>query len=169
MGEITIDALPEVAREIAEIIGLSRTVTLVDRLGGTTFPISKRMTRLGELRFAILSDVIGCDAASALSKHYGGTNLYIPRCSKALRCLRDARIIEEFDRKIGKLSANAIVSELALAYKLSDRQIWNVLKKDASGWNKKQNQFELVLNAGGVFEKDKKNDHDAYKSCRPSA
>lgn len=123
------NALPDVARELAELVGLSKALLLAERLGGTTFPIPKRATKAGELRFSLLADVVGVDDADQLCKHYGGTNLYVPRCAGALRRIRDANIVAHFDKEVGRRSANEVVAELALSYRLSDRRVWDILKQ----------------------------------------
>lgn len=128
LSTLTEAALPTVAREIAGLIGLPKTLQLVEALGGTTFPVAKRETKLGELRYQMLADVVGNEAADAMTTRFGGTDLYIPRCAQALRRARDAEIIAHFDRESKKRSANAVVAELALKYRLSDRRVWSVLK-----------------------------------------
>ncbi|ADP87634.1 Mor transcription activator domain protein [Nitratidesulfovibrio vulgaris RCH1] len=122
-------ALPAAAREIAALVGLPKTLQLVERLGGTTFPVPKRATKVGELRYFMLADVVGVEAADLLCRHYGGTNLYVPRCAEALRKARDAEIVATFDRETKEKSASAVVAELALRYRLSDRRIWLILKE----------------------------------------
>lgn len=120
--------LPETVQLIAGLIGLPKTVKLVEVLGGTTFPVSKNQTRMGEIRYQALAEVVGVDAADILTKHFGGDALYVPRCAEALRYLRDRAICEEFDVESRKVGSNAAVNNLALKYKLTDRWIWEILK-----------------------------------------
>lgn len=122
-------ALPAAAREIAALVGLPKTLQLVERLGGTTFPMPKRATRIGEMRYTLLAEVVGVEAAAVLCQHYGGTNLYVPRCATALRRARDAEIVAAFDAVSKNRSANTVVAELALKYRLSDRRVWLILKE----------------------------------------
>jgi len=120
--------LPETVQLIAGLIGLPKTVKLVEMLGGTTFPVSKNQTRMGEIRYQALAEVVGVDAADVLTKHFGGDALYVPRCAEALRYLRDRTICEEFDVESRTVGSNAAVNNLALKYKLTDRWIWEILK-----------------------------------------
>lgn len=126
---VELSQLPAVARELAEVIGLRNAMRLVEAFGGTTFPVPKRETRLGELRFATLASVIGVEAADALVKRFGGTDLYIPRCVDALRGARDAAIIREYEEITKTASGNEAVQRLARQHQLSDRHIFNILKR----------------------------------------
>lgn len=126
---VELSQLPAVARELAEVIGMRNAMRLVDAFGGTTFPVPKRETKLGELRFATLASVIGPEAADALVKRFGGTDLYIPRCVEALRGARDAAICAEYDRLVQTMSGNEAVQRLARQHQLSDRHIFNILKR----------------------------------------
>ncbi|WP_047248203.1 Mor transcription activator family protein [Chromobacterium subtsugae] len=122
-------ALPATMQLVAQLIGMPRTLQLVQALGGTTLPFSKNQSRAGQLRFAALADVIGQDAAELLTRHFGGDILYIPRCSQALRQARNQQLIRDFDALlIDGLGANEAVGLLAMRYRLSDRMIWRVLK-----------------------------------------
>lgn len=125
---LELEGLPATAREIAEAIGLPHALRLIEVLGGTTFPVPKRQTKLGELRFATLAGVVGVEAADVLVRRYGSTDLYIPRCAAALRRQRDLAIIREYERLTATESGNAAVQRLARSYRLSDRQVFNVLK-----------------------------------------
>ena len=119
-------------RLVAELIGLPRTLQLVQALGGTTLPISKNQSKAGQLRFAALVEVIGEDAASSLTHHFGGDILYVPRCSQALRLARNQQLLNDFDQLLEQgLGANEAVSVLAIRYQLSDRMVWRVLKTPA--------------------------------------
>jgi len=121
--------LPEQARQIAALIGIQPALKLVERLGGTTFPVAKRANKAGELRFSVLEDVVGLKAAEALTAHYGGTRLYIPNCKDALRRVRNTAMIREFDQRIGGGEVGRdVVFDLALRYGLADRVVWGILK-----------------------------------------
>jgi len=122
--------LPASVAELVDLIGLDTAMKLVRTLGGTTFPVPKRATKLGELRYNVLADVVGVDAADALVKHFGGEELYIPRCSAALQTVRDAEINNYFVAETNKGRSSAeVVFYLARQYHLSDRRIWNILKR----------------------------------------
>lgn len=122
--------LPDTARVIAGLIGLDTTLLLVESLGGTTFPIAQGKTRLGEIRFAALSEIIGVENARVLGDYYRNEKLYIPRCEAWFKRERNARITSDFDRltmREGYSYPEAIVS-LCIKYRLSDRQIEKILK-----------------------------------------
>ncbi|MGE4539232.1 MAG: Mor transcription activator family protein [Desulfovibrio sp.] len=121
--------LPASVQELVDLIGLPKAMTLVRTLGGTTFPVPKRATSLGELRYNVLADVVGVDAADTLVKRFGGDALYVPRCAAALQAARDAAINDTFvaETRAGRSSAD-VVSALARRYKLSDRRVWDILK-----------------------------------------
>lgn len=129
LDHVDLSHLPAVAQDLALVIGLRNTMRLVEAFGGTTFPVPKRETKLGELRFATLASVIGAEAAEALVRRYGGTDLYFPRCVDALRRLRDASIIREYEEITKTASGNEAVQRLARQHQLSDRHIFNILKR----------------------------------------
>lgn len=121
--------LPEVVQVIVHLIGLPSTLRLVDQLGGTTFPVALRKSRMGEIRYEMLADVVGMEAADAMTQHFGGDALYIPMCKAALRELMYRDVRAAFDELTREHSALHAVSELVKRYRMSDRQIWRILKK----------------------------------------
>lgn len=121
--------LPESAQLLVDLIGLHRTLKLVDAFGGTTFPVALKKTRLGEARYDMLAEVLGVDAANILTNHFGGDLLYIPLCKNALRELFYRQLRAEFDQMTKENSAIQAVVTLANRYRMSDRHIWRILKK----------------------------------------
>jgi len=115
--------------DVVPLLGQAVAVELVRKLGGTTFPVPKRETRQGEVRYRMLVEVVGEEAADTLVYHYGGSELYIPRGARAIQEQRDAAINKEATAAIraGK-STTLIVNELARKYKLTDRRVWDILK-----------------------------------------
>lgn len=129
MKDIQLVDLPESAQNLVRLIGMPKTLRLVDHLGGTTFPVAKGLTRMGQARYELLAEVVGMDAADTLTAEYGGEPLYIPNCKDALRRVRDRGIHSRFDALVkAGYSANGAVAELAREHKLSDRRIWDILK-----------------------------------------
>jgi len=126
---VTSDKLPASVRELVDILGMDTVLTLIRGLGGTTFPVPKRETKQGEVRYRMLVEVIGEEAADLVVYHYGGGDMYIPRCAKALQESRDVEINAEATAAIraGK-STTVIVNELARKYGLTDRRVWDILK-----------------------------------------
>lgn len=128
--------LPDVVKTIVKLIGLPTTVRLVEQLGGTTFPVALRRSRLGEIRYEALAEIVGPEAADQLTGHFGGDVLYIPRCVKAIRELMYRSIRSEFDMLTREHTANHAVTRLALRYRMADRHVWRILKRaDASECN----------------------------------
>lgn len=121
--------LPDAIQVLIRLIGLPAAVRLVEQLGGTTFPVALRKSRLGEIRYEALSEVVGSEAADAITKHYGGDCLYIPRCVAALRELMHREIRAEFDAMTHEHSAIHAVTRLAVQYRMSDRHVWRILKR----------------------------------------
>jgi len=121
--------LPESARLLVELIGLRNTMNLVSTLGGTTFPFALRKSRQGEIRYEMLAEVVGVEAADILTQHFGGEPLYVPLCKVALRELFYREVRAEFDHVTQEFSAIHAVASLAAKHRMSDRQIWRVLKK----------------------------------------
>lgn len=122
--------LPQQIKDIADAIGLAATQRLVEQLGGTTWPVAKGVRRLGVIRHEALKEVVGEDAANIMSVRWGNVPLYIAKCDAPLRCLRDLEIHRQFDQAAREgVSANTVVNEMARSYKLSDRQIWKILKR----------------------------------------
>lgn len=127
------DLLPDTIRTVAQLIGLPLTLRLVETLGGTTFPVSKNKTRMGQIRFEALAEVVGVEAADALTRHFGGDMLSIAKCDVALRELRDRQIREEFDLITDEHPALYAVVQLARKNRITDRQIWRILKHADKG------------------------------------
>lgn len=121
--------LPDTARQIVALIGLPDTILLVEKLGGTTFPMPVGKNAMGELRFNMLAEKVGADIAKKLCDHYAREKLYIPRCAEALLRVRNRIIHQQFDDMIRRgLSSNHAIALMAPEHKLSDRHIWNILK-----------------------------------------
>ncbi|PVX80034.1 Mor transcription activator family protein [Paraburkholderia unamae] len=121
--------LPDVVQVLVRLIGLPAAVRLVEQLGGTTFPVALRKSRLGEIRYEALSEIVGGEAADAITQHFGGDMLYIPKCEAAARELLYREIRADFDGITREHSALHAVAELAKKYRLSDRHVWRILKK----------------------------------------
>lgn len=104
--------------EIIEVIGEAAALKLVERFGGTT-------QRLPALRNITadhpLAQCIGVDVLATLVKTInGGRWLYVAQCKRGLIAQRNREIVQRY-------SAGERVDALALRYRLSDRQIWNIL------------------------------------------
>lgn len=122
--------LPQQIRDIADAIGLPATQRLVEELGGTTWPVSKGVRRLGVIRHEALTEIVGPEAAAVIAERWGSVPLYIAKCATPLRRLRDLEINRQFEQAVREgVSSNTVVNELARTYGLSDRRIWKILKQ----------------------------------------
>ncbi|GKW40715.1 hypothetical protein PEC301879_05740 [Pectobacterium carotovorum subsp. carotovorum] len=122
--------LPEVVLQIAELIGFPATARLLEKFGGTTFPIGKGLRALGAHRAELLRETVGVDNAALLVKKFGGEVLYLPRCDRALRELRNQRFLSEFAalRESGT-SGNMAMMQLCPVYGFSDRFAWELVRE----------------------------------------
>lgn len=112
--------LPASLDEVLEVIGEAATLQLVKAFGGTT-------QRLPAIRNATdendLAKVIGKEMLHKLIATIGASRyVYIPRCVDGLRNQRDREIVRRY-------ADGDSVEKLALDNGLSDRQVWNILKK----------------------------------------
>ncbi|VVE67855.1 hypothetical protein PAN31117_02792 [Pandoraea anapnoica] len=122
--------LPEVAQLLVRVIGISKATRLVEQLGGTTFPVPVYLTtrRDGEASFEALAEIVGRRAATDISKYFGGNNLYVPKCQRAMRELRGRAIRNEFDKLAREYGSRGSVAKLAKQYRIADRHVWRILK-----------------------------------------
>ncbi|QHP82374.1 hypothetical protein EO763_22185 [Pectobacterium odoriferum] len=122
--------LPEVVLQVADLIGFPATARLLEKFGGTTFPIGKGLRALGAHRAELLRETVGVDNAALLVKKFGGEVLYLPRCDRALRELRNQRFLSEFAalRESGT-SGNMAMTQLCPLYGFSDRFAWELVRE----------------------------------------
>ncbi|MEQ9889043.1 Mor transcription activator family protein [Pectobacterium zantedeschiae] len=122
--------LPDVVLQIADLIGFPATARLLEKFGGTTFPIGKGLRALGAHRAELLRETVGVDNAALLVKKFGGEVLYLPRCDRALRELRNQRFLSEFAalRESGT-SGNMAMMQLCPVYGFSDRFAWELVRE----------------------------------------
>ncbi|QIE86164.1 Mor transcription activator family protein [Pseudomonas nitroreducens] len=124
------EQLPAQVLEIAQVVGMSAALRLVNELGGTTWDFAKGSNRNGVIKVAALADIVGDEAAERLTARFAGNSFYVARCDVALRRLRDLEIHRQFDQAVREgVSTRTVVAELARTYKLSDRRIWIILKQ----------------------------------------
>jgi len=112
--------LPASLDEVIAVIGESLTLELINVYGGTTQRLPAIRNATDEHEFA---KVIGKEKLHQLIKAIGASRyVYIPRCADGLRLKRDREIVSRFNE-------GEAVENLAREHSLSDRQIWNILKK----------------------------------------
>lgn len=124
--ESVADYLPESVQGIIAAIGLSATEKLIRVYGGTVIRISRNYTI-----FDKLSQLLGCDEAIKLREYVKGDEIYIPYCHVALRELRNQQIYADFCHltQQDKLSGRATMMRICPKYKVSDRTVWEIVRK----------------------------------------
>jgi hypothetical protein len=106
--------------EILDAIGEPAATLLTDRFGGGTFYIPEKCDETGVFNEIVM--VIGQAAADIMVKVAGGELVCIPKLFAAKLQRRNEAIFNE--RRSG-----AGLRELALKYRISQRQIHSVIKK----------------------------------------
>ena len=127
------DELPDSAKHLITVLGLEDAAFVVEKMGGVQWPVSKAITRQGDIRYQLLAERVGVSIANKITKHFSGKDLYIPACTGAMIKLRELRIKQEFDRLTAygdaQHSAREAVHVLALQFKMCDRTVWRILKR----------------------------------------
>ncbi|MBF0192992.1 MAG: hypothetical protein HQL71_00480 [Magnetococcales bacterium] len=109
--------LPESMVEIKSIVGVQGVLTLLNECGGTRLFIPRKLKAKHKLIV-----LLGQEAAQKMSAYFGGETLTIVRGSKANKSLRNCEIINRYDN-------GDKVPKLAIAYELTERQIYSILSK----------------------------------------
>lgn len=123
--------LPEVVLQIADLIGFPATARLLDKFGGTTFPVGKGLRALGAHRAELLRETVGDSNAALLIKNFGGEVLYLPRCDRALRELRNQRFLTEFAAlRDSGTSSLMVMTQLCPKFGFSDRFAWRLVREN---------------------------------------
>ena len=80
-----------------------------------------------------LRKTLGLKCLRKLMATFGGTSLYVPRCTAIMTRLRQHEIVKGFSRSTGRgSSSTSAVSSLARRHGVSDRRVWQILKKESS-------------------------------------
>lgn len=109
--------LPAGLQELREMIGITNTLNLVKHYGGLHLKVPSHFNDGHQL-----VGIIGAAATVELVRQYAGTTVYIAKADTMLRVIRNIEISHRFE---GGESA----SKLARIYKMSERHIWNILKR----------------------------------------
>ena len=129
---VSIESLPETARELITIIGIGPTMKLIEACGGQRFLVPKGVRTRGQSYFDELAEIVGREAAEKMGVALGGRYLAIPNCKKALGAVRRNTIVSRFDAMTtgaNALSARAAVNRLATEFGLCSSTIWRSLKR----------------------------------------
>jgi hypothetical protein len=122
-----IEHLPKSAQNLIALIGLPATLRLVDTHGGSTVYLYNSSTSMERMMATV-----GLDNAMVLLKFYDNSPFTVPMCMLALKAVRNAEIIAEFDRLTlqEKLSGRASVALITRMFTphIHERTIWRILK-----------------------------------------
>ncbi|MDR3352834.1 MAG: hypothetical protein LBO00_07550 [Zoogloeaceae bacterium] len=120
-------AFPETAKELVFVAGITAAARLISAWGGQHWPVPKMSERTredGEMRFMDLAGLTGMAAANAIVRHYGGCELYIPKCERALKQYFQSRLVEEYDAMTRQgVSHRKAIFDLGVRYNKTGRQI----------------------------------------------
>lgn len=124
--------LPPSFAQILTIVGIEAAFKLVDKLGGTSFPIGQNRRQTGKVLHFALAEIIGEELASRVETAFlGQREIYIPKCDALKRELRNAAIRAEFDelttRSQHRIKPMLAAKNLARAYHISERWVWEIL------------------------------------------
>lgn len=130
LTDITPDDMPPAVSAVAHLIGLPAALDLVEAFGGLTLRIPHGSNEQGRATLKLLASVVGEAAAQYIAAAYGATQLYIPNCKPALLKVRNRQLlIDRNSLAADGLSERDIVQCLARRYRISDRYVWEILKK----------------------------------------
>lgn len=80
-----------------------------------------------------LRKTLGVACLRKLMAVFGGTSVYVPRCTSLMNRLRQRDIIKDFSHRTRRgSSSTAAVANLARRHGISDRRVWQILKKESS-------------------------------------
>lgn len=116
-SEVAVIDLPPLLAEICELIGLPGTLALVKHYGGRHVDTPRHY-----IDDHPLTRAIGREAAVKFIERYKGDRVYIARMAYALRVIRDCEIARKFE-------GGSRAWQLASEYGLTERAIWNILKR----------------------------------------
>lgn len=120
--EIDQSLLPCSLQEMERLIGTRATLLLVENYGGVRFYVPQKIHAEHDL-----AKLIGIEAAEKLAREYGGSTHEIPRALLANIARRNIEIKNEYKA----LSQR----QLALKYRLTERQIRNIVAGNGSDDN----------------------------------
>lgn len=109
--------IPEIVREITQLVNAETAQKLVDRHGGTRLYIPKKMSQSHGL-----ATFLGYEQALLLSQNFGGVQIDIPLGDAARRHERNREIVRRHD-------AGENVRSLVRSYRLTEKHIYTILKK----------------------------------------
>lgn len=124
------ELLPESAIAIVDVIGLEAAMQLVEALGGVPMPVNKGVLARGDARLEMLRQAVGEENTRKLMDAFGGEEIYIPNCYRALRELFWRQFLSEFDKlHTSGVSVLMALTQLCPVHKVSYKQAMKVLSE----------------------------------------
>ena len=126
-----INHLPDNARQIWRALNdMKQFWGVLRAFGGQCIRVPRNVPKD---RTHPLRKTLGLKCLRKLMATFGGTSLYVPRCTALVTRLRQHEIVKGFSRSTGGgSSSTAAVSSLARRHGVSDRRVWQILKKESS-------------------------------------
>lgn len=118
--------LPESAQRLVALIGLQAAVLLIERHGGKELTLYQRGDSVARLAASI-----GDEPTDALLRNFGSAPFNVPRCTAALKSVRNSRMLADYDRLTSTErthSGREAIHSLVENYGLTERQVWRILK-----------------------------------------
>ena len=126
-----IEHLPDNARIIWRAVAdLRQFWRLLHAFGGQSIRVPRSLPKD---KGHVLRKSLGVRCLRKLMAVFGGTSIYVPRCTALMNRLRQRDIIKDFSRSTRRgSSSTAAVANLARRHGISDRRVWQILKKENS-------------------------------------
>ena len=126
-----IDHLPDNARIIWRAVNeLRQFWRLLHAFGGQSIRVPRSLPKD---KGHALRKHLGVACLRKLMAVFGGTSIYVPRCSALINRLRQRNIIKDFSHTTRRgSSSTSAVANLARRHGISDRRVWQILKKENS-------------------------------------
>ena len=122
--ELVESAFPASAKDISRLIGIQATLALVREFGGSEISFPKNQEGKAPERFAFLANIIGATNVRILANaDRGCEEVYVPRCAKALRLIRDREIVAEYEKLLKTNSAAGAAQIIAKKQRMTQRNV----------------------------------------------
>ena len=122
-------ALPGNAQLIVDAIGFNSAMAFIRETGGRhfRFPVGK-----GSAQWEHLVELVGEKAAEKLIRLFGGTDMYIPCCYRAIKAERNRRLVTRYESLLKQnYSARGAVDILVPEFGISNRMIFIIVNGPA--------------------------------------
>ncbi|MEQ9132671.1 MAG: Mor transcription activator family protein [Salinisphaeraceae bacterium] len=127
--DLDTDLLPEMARELVEVIGLAGTLMLIEHFGGTRLYVPQSLPDDHQL-----VALLGREKAEALCDRFGGDNPDIPRAYRAVQAALYTNIARAY-------ANGASARDLARRHHCTERWIYYVVARHRDEQNTAQTRL----------------------------